>query len=339
MSTPWSNRVFLIAEAGVNHNGDPSLALEMLELAAAAGADAVKFQTFQAEALVTSTTRMADYQMRNLRTAGSQIDMLKRLELSHDAHRILRRRAQELGILFFSTAFDRPSMDFLAELDQPLWKIPSGEITNYPYLAAIARFDRPVVLSTGMATVSEIDDAVTTLIEHGLDRDRLCILHCNTEYPTPWEDVNLRAMPNIGALFGCTFGYSDHTPGIEISIAAVAMGARVLEKHFTLNQDLPGPDHKASLSPSQLIDWVASTRHVELALGDGVKRPTPSEVKNRDIARKVVVARCGIAKGEIFSADNLTAKRAGPGLSPMMWPQLLGRAATRDFNADEVIEL
>jgi N,N'-diacetyllegionaminate synthase len=340
MNVPWrSDRVFLIAEAGVNHNGDVGRALAMVDLAAEAGADAVKFQTFQAEALVTKDAAMADYQQRNLGTAGSQLPMLRALELSHENHLMLKRRAEELGIIFFSTAFDDASIDFLASLDQPLWKIPSGEITNYPYLVRVAGLNKPTILSTGMATLAEVGEAVGTLESQGLSLGALCILHCNTEYPTPWEDVNLRAMPAMGAALGCDFGYSDHTPGTVVSVAAAALGARVIEKHFTLDKELPGPDHKASLAPEELREWVSSIRAVGVAMGSSAKRPAPSERKNRAIVRKSVVASCEIRAGEIFSSENLAVKRAGAGLSPMQWPGILGRRAPRNFVPDEVIEL
>ncbi len=340
MTVPWmKSRTFLIAEAGVNHNGDPARAAAMVELAAEAGADAVKFQTFRAEALVTARTAMAEYQQRNVGTEGSQLDMLRKLELSEDAHLMLKRRAEELGLLFFSTAFDNASMDFLASLDQPLWKIPSGEITNYPYLMRIAGMNRPTILSTGMATLAEVAQAVEALVEHGLERDRLCILHCNTEYPTPLQDVNLRAMETLGTAFGCAYGYSDHTEGVTVSVAATALGARVIEKHFTLDKTLPGPDHAASLSPDELRQWVSSVREAEAALGSAIKKPSASEAKNRQPARKTVVAASHIAKGEAFSEANLSVKRAGGGLSPMLWPSILGLPARRDFDADEPIEL
>jgi N,N'-diacetyllegionaminate synthase len=340
MTVPWrQGRTFLIAEAGVNHNGDAARAAEMVALAAEAGADAVKFQTFWAEALVTRQAARADYQQRNTGEAGSQLEMLRSLELPAEAHFELRRQAEGLGILFFSTAFDERSVTFLAEMDQPLWKIPSGEITNYPYLVRIAGFGRPTILSTGMATIAEVGEAVEVLGANGLPRERLCILHCNTDYPTPWEDVNLRAMPAMGAAFGCAYGYSDHTAGTAVSVAAAALGAQVIEKHFTLDKNLPGPDHKASLSPAELAEWVASVRAVELALGSSAKRPTASEAKNRPVARKSVVAARAIAAGEAFSEENLAVKRAGGGLSPMLWPHIVGRPARRAFEPDEAIEL
>jgi N,N'-diacetyllegionaminate synthase len=264
--------------------------------------------------------------------------MLRGLRLKPEAHHRLQARAAELGVVFFSTAFDLGSIDFLEAMDIPVWKIPSGEITNYPYLARIAGLGRPTILSTGMADLAEIEAALNLLLENGLARDQISILHCNTAYPTPWEDVNLLAMPTLGRAFGCAFGYSDHTPGVEISVAAVALGARVIEKHFTLDKDLPGPDHRASLDPGELRQWVEGCRRVEVALGDGIKRPSASEAKNRDVARKIVVAARPIATGEPFTEANLTVKRAGAGLSPMAWPRLMGRLATRVYAQDEAID-
>jgi N,N'-diacetyllegionaminate synthase len=341
MTVPWrAGRTFLIAEAGVNHNGDLDRAAAMVELAAEAGADAVKFQTFRAEALVTARAAMAEYQQRNVGADGSQLDMLRELELSDDAHLMLKRRAEELGLLFFSTAFDDASIDFLASLDQPLWKIPSGEITNYPYLVRIAGMNKPTILSTGMATLAEVAQAVELLEEHGLERDRLCILHCNTEYPTPLEDVNLRAMESLGAAFGCAYGYSDHTDGVIVSIVATARGARVIEKHFTLNKSLPGPDHAASMAPDELREWIAVVRQTEAAMGSHLKRPSPSEAKNRLLGRKIIVAATPVPAGERFSEANLTVKRAGQaGITPMRWPDVIGRIARRSFEADEPIQL
>ncbi|MBE9610650.1 N-acetylneuraminate synthase [Chitinilyticum piscinae] len=336
-AVPWQDRVFVIAEAGVNHNGDVALALQLVDAAADAGADAVKFQTFDAAALVAKSAVMADYQKANTGVEESQYAMLKRLELSRDAQDAVRVRAAERGILFFSTAFDPGSVDYLMSLDIPLWKIPSGEITNYPYLCQIAAQARPTIVSTGMATVAEIDDAVRVLLENGLKREQIAILHCNTDYPTQAADVNLRAMPNLGALFGTAFGYSDHTLGETIAVAAVALGARVIEKHFTLDRSLPGPDHKASLEPDELASMVSAIRAVEVALGDGIKRPSVSEARNRPVARKSIVAARAIRAGDVFSADNLAIKRPGTGISPMRWTEVVGRVAPRDFAEDEVI--
>lgn len=334
----WTGKVFIIAEAGVNHNGDLDNARRLVDAAVQAGCDAVKFQTFRAGALVVRSAGMADYQKLNTGRQESQYEMLKRLELSDEAHFELKQHAEQQGIVFFSTAFDMQSLDFLCRLDIPVWKIPSGEITNYPYLARIAGLGKPVILSTGMATVAEIDDAVRTLLQHGLDRSRLCILHCNTEYPTPMHDVNLKAMAALGQTFGTAFGYSDHTQGIEIPVAATALGARVLEKHFTLDRNLPGPDHKASLEPDELRRMVEAVRMIEAALGDGIKQPTASESKNRGVARKSVVAARAIRAGERFSEENLIVKRPGGGISPMEWPRLIGHVAVRDFAEEEPIQ-
>lgn len=335
--TLWSQKLFVIAEAGVNHNGDIGLAHRLIDAAVAAKADAIKFQTFSADALVSRAARMAEYQKANTGREESQYDMLKRLELSHADYRALQAHAREKGIVFFSTAFDLGSIDFLGTLDMPVWKIPSGEITNYPYLVRVAAQKKPVILSTGMATVSEIGDAVEILRANGMVRENICILHCNTEYPTLWEDVNLRAMVSLGAAFGTAFGYSDHTQGIEIPIASAALGARVLEKHFTLDRALPGPDHKASLTPDELASMVGAVRAIEVSLGDGVKQPTRSESRNREIARKSIVAARAIKAGEVYTEENLTVKRPGTGISPMEWTRILGRKAPRDFDAEENI--
>jgi N,N'-diacetyllegionaminate synthase len=336
--TFWTDKVFIIGEAGVNHNGDLDKARRLIDVAVEAGCDAVKFQTFRASALVARSAGMADYQKVNTGRDESQHAMLQRLELDDDAHYMLKAHAEQQGIVFFSTAFDLQSLDFLSRLNIPVWKIPSGEITNYPYLVKVAGLGKPVILSTGMATLAEIDDAVRTLTQNGLRRDRLCILHCNTEYPTPMGDVNLKAMAVLGQAFGTAYGYSDHTHGIEIPVAATALGGRVLEKHFTLDRKLPGPDHAASLEPAELARMVAAVRMVEQALGDGIKQPTASESKNRGVARKSVVAARPIRAGEAFSADNLTVKRPGGGISPMEWPRLMGHLAARDFGEDEAIQ-
>lgn len=336
--TPWRDKVFIVAEAGVNHNGDPDMARKLIDAAAAAGCDAVKFQTFQACALASRAARTADYQKANGGGEG-QLEMLRHLELPFAAHQALKDHAALRNILFFSTAFDTNSIDFLQSLDIPVWKIPSGEITNYPYLVRIAAIGRPVILSTGMSTIAEIQEAVTVLTSHGLDRRQLCILHCNTAYPTPVHDVNLRAMAKLGETFNTAYGYSDHTLGDTIAVAATALGARVLEKHFTLDRTLPGPDHRASLEPDGLKAMVLAVRVVEQAMGDGIKRPSPSEKSNRVIARKSLVAARPIQAGEIFNAENITAKRPGAGLSPMRWNDVIGRAAPRDFAEEELIEL
>lgn len=335
---PWNDACFIIAEAGVNHNGDPALALELVDAAAAAGCDAVKFQTFRAADLAVREARMAAYQIENTAREESQADMLARLELDEDTHRALQDRAKRLGIAFFSTAFDPASVTLLASLDVPVWKIPSGEITNLPYLRRIAGLGKPVILSTGMSTLAEVAIALDALLEEGLARDRVAVLHCTTDYPASPNDVNLRAMMTMGNALGVGFGYSDHTSGSEIACAAVALGARVIEKHLTLDCALPGPDHKASLEPRQLTDMVRQIRNIEAALGDGIKRPTDSELGNRALARKSVVAACTIHRGELFSEANLAVKRPATGISPMEWDRLVGRPAGRDFAPDEAIE-
>lgn len=336
--SPWRDRTLIIAEAGVNHNGDLDMAFRLIDAAAMAGCDAVKFQTFCASALVSRHAQTAEYQKAS-GAGDDQLQMLQQLELPHELHQKLKDHAAKLGILFFSTAFDAPSIRFLKHLDIPIWKIPSGEITNYSYLVEIAETGKPIILSTGMSSMAEVQDAVTVLTGHGVARDRLCILHCNTEYPTPLEDVNLRAMATLGKTFGTAFGYSDHTLGDCVAVAATALGASVVEKHFTLDRTLPGPDHKASLEPAELKNMVAAVRNVEIALGEATKRPSPSEEKNRVIARKSLVAARAIRTGELFSPENVTAKRPATGLSPMLWNEVMGRAAARDFAEEELIEL
>lgn len=333
-------RTLIIAEAGVNHNGSLDLARQLIDAAAEAGVDYVKFQTFRADRLVTRDARQAAYQSRNINDGqDSQYEMLKRLELSPDDHHALISYCETKGVRFFSTAFDLPSIDFLSSLGMPLWKVPSGEITNFPYLRAIGLTGKPVILSTGMATPGEIEAAIGVLTRFGTSRDAITLLHCTTEYPAPKDQVNLRAMDTMRERFGMPVGYSDHTEGIEIPVAAVAMGAVVIEKHFTLDRTLPGPDHKASLEPDELRSMVCQIRAVEAALGDGVKEPAPAEVPNIPIARKSIVAATAIKRGELFTEENLTAKRPGTGLSPMQWESVIGKAAGRDFEADEAIEL
>jgi N,N'-diacetyllegionaminate synthase len=333
------DRVLIIAEAGVNHNGDLSLAKKLIECAAEAGADMVKFQTFSASRLATQSAHKAAYQELASDRTESQFDMLKRLELSEAAHRQLRAHCENRSIEFFSSAFDVESIDLLHSLGLRLFKIPSGEITNLPYLRHIGRCAEEVILSSGMATLGEIESAIGVLEIAGIERDRITVLHCTTEYPTPMVEVNLRAMQNIGSALGVAVGYSDHTVGIEVAIAAVALGARVIEKHFTLDRGLPGPDHKASLEPHELKAMVSSIRNVEQALGDGVKRPTSSELLNKTVARKSLVARVAIAAGQVITSEMLAAKRPGTGISPMLWDSVTGSIAKRDFAADEPIEL
>lgn len=330
----------IIAEAGVNHNGSLELAKQLIDAAANAGVDYVKFQTFKAENLVTKFAKQAEYQKKNISVDDdSQYQMLKNLELSQVDHEVLIEYCRQKGVRFFSTAFDLESIDYLASLNLPLWKIPSGEITNYPYLRKIAQQGKPVILSTGMSGPADIHSAVDALYKFGLTKDQITVLHCNTEYPTPFEDVNLRAMLTIKEEFGVKVGYSDHTRGIEVPIAAVALGAEVIEKHFTLDRNLPGPDHKASLEPNELKAMVGAIRNIEQAMGDGEKKVTVSECKNIAIARKSIVAACPIKKGEILSEENLTAKRPGTGINPMRWDEIVGTIAIRDYNGDELIEL
>ncbi len=331
--------VLIIAEAGVNHNGDLALARQLIDVAAEAGADLVKFQTFNADRLVTTHARKADYQNQTTDAGESQHAMIRRLELTRDMHEALIAHCNLRGIRFFSTGFDPESIDMLVELGLDVFKIPSGEITNLPYLRHVGHYGKPVILSTGMAALGEIEAALEVLDLAGTPRNRITVLHCNTEYPTPMSDVNLRAMLTIRDAFGVSVGYSDHTSGIEVAIAAVALGASVIEKHFTLDRNLPGPDHKASLEPDELKAMVAAIRNIEQAMGDGIKRPSPSETKNRPVARKSLVAARAIQAGEVFSESNLAAKRPGTGLSPMLWDEIRGRKAPRDFAPDELIEL
>lgn len=334
-----THRTLIIAEAGVNHNGDLGLARQLIDAAAEAGADLVKFQTFNASRQVTLTAKKADYQTQTTDGKESQHDMLRRLELTEAMHHELIAYCVTRNIGFFSTGFDIESIDLLRSLGQVHFKIPSGEITNLPYLRHIGQLGKSVILSTGMATLSDIEAAIDVLEQAGTPRAKITILHCTTEYPTPMAEVNLRAMQTIQAAFSVAVGYSDHTQGIEVAIAAVAMGATVIEKHFTIDRNLPGPDHQASLEPSELKAMVTAIRNIEVALGDGIKRLTPSEAKNRPIARKSLVANQAIKAGEVLGAQNMTTKRPGTGVSPMRWDEVLGRIATRDFAADELIEL
>lgn len=330
----------VIAEAGVNHNGSLELAKKLIDVAAKAGVDYVKFQTFKTENLVTKSAKQAEYQKKNIGDGNdSQFQMLKKLELSQSDHEALIEYCKEKGVNFFSTAFDLESLDYLASLDLPIWKIPSGEITNYPYIRKIAQLGKPVILSTGMCDATDIYNAVNTLLKFGLNKEQITILHCNTEYPTPFEDVNLRAMLSIKEEFGVKVGYSDHTKGIEVPIAAVALGAEVIEKHFTLDRNLSGPDHKASLEPNELKAMVTAIRNIEQSLGDGMKRVSVSESKNITIARKSIVASRSIIKGEILTEENISVKRPGTGISPMQWEYVIGTKAIRDFNDEELIEL
>ena len=332
--------VFIIAEAGVNHNGSLDRAMEMVSVAASAGADAVKFQTFTAETLVTKGAVKAQYQKKTGRQE-SQFEMLKKLELSRASHLELMNACRENGIEFLSSPFDLDSIDLLSELKISRWKIPSGEITHLPYLRKIADLgkNKEIILSTGMADLDDIKVALRVFTSSGIPLEQISVLHCNTEYPTPMPDVNLRAMQTIKKAFPkIKIGYSDHTQGIEISIAAVAMGAAIIEKHFTLDKTLPGPDHAASLSPEELSQLVSAVRNVEMALGTGIKEPSPSEKKNIPIARKSIVAACKIVAGEIFTHHNLTVKRPGTGISPMKWDEIIGKSATRNYKKDDLID-
>ena len=330
--------VLVIAEAGVNHNGDLALARRLIDAAANAGADLVKFQTFKAELLATPTALKAEYQKQTTDRNESQYNMLKRLELTHDMHVRLIEHCNDRGIDFFSTGFDISSVEFLVELGLDRFKVPSGEITNLPYLRHIGHYGKPVILSTGMATLGEIDAALEILQHSGTSLSLITVLHCNTEYPTPMVDVNLRAMLSIREAFGVAVGYSDHTSGIEVAIAAVALGATVIEKHITLDCNLPGPDHRASLEPEAFNARVKAIRNIEQALGDGRKRPSSSEEKNRGIARKSLVAATSISAGDKFTTDNMTTKRPGTGISPMCWDEVLGTVSSRDFLVNELIE-
>ena len=329
----------IIAEAGVNHNGNFELAQKLVVAAAEAGADYVKFQTFKASKIVSKNAKKAVYQNKNINDGDdSQYAMLKQLEMPEDWHNKLIEYAENNNIKFLSTGFDEESVDFLDKLGTPFFKVPSGEITNKPYLQHIAKKGKPVILSTGMANIEEIKAALKVLIENGVPKNEITVLHCNTEYPTPMEDVNLRAMITLQNKLGVKIGYSDHTQGIEVPIAAVALGANVIEKHFTLDRNLPGPDHKASLEPDELIAMVKAIRNIEKAVGgSGIKEPSPSEQKNIVVARKSIVANCPIKKGELFTTQNLSAKRPGNGISPMLWDEIVGLTAIKDFEPDDLI--
>lgn len=331
------NKVFIIAEAGVNHNGSLELAKKLIDEAVVAGADAVKFQTFKAELCISKNADKAEYQKQTTDKNESQFDMIKKLELNEYAHTELIKYCKIKNIMFLSTPFDLQSVDLLNGFGLEIFKIPSGEITNLPYLRKIASLNKKVILSTGMANLGEIEAALEILTKNGTLKENITVLHANTEYPTPFRDVNLKAMLTIRGAFGVKVGYSDHTPGIEVPIAAVALGATVIEKHFTLDKTMPGPDHKASLEPSELQSMVKAIRNIEIALGDGIKKASSSESKNKPIARKSIVAKCDIKKGDLFSESNLTIKRPGSGISPMRWDKVIGLRATRDYKEDELI--
>lgn len=334
------DKVLIIAEAGVNHNGDILLAKKLIDAAAAAGVDYVKFQTFNSKMLVSKNAQKADYQKENTsKNNESQLVMLQKLELSKKAHFELIDYCKLKQIKFLSTGFDLDSINFLNTLNIDLFKVPSGEITNLPYLRTIGSLGKPVIISTGMADMQEIKEALNVILMAGTKKDNVTILHCNTEYPTPMRDVNLKAMLTIGKELDVNIGYSDHTLGIEVSTAAVAMGAKVIEKHFTLDKTMEGPDHKASLEPDELKDMVDAIRNIERALGNGNKVPSESEKKNKAIARKSIVANTKISKGDIFSTNNITIKRPGLGISPMKWDDVLGKTANKDYEPDDLIQL
>ena len=331
-------KTFIIAEAGVNHNGSIELAKKLVDVAVEAGADAVKFQTFKATNIVSKNAQKAEYQKKNMNDGdNSQFNMLKKLELDVKTHRELILYCQQENIMFLSTPFDHESIDMLDKLGLEIFKIPSGEITNLPYLRNIGKLGKKIILSTGMADIGEIEDALDVLMEEGTKKEDIVVLHANTMYPTPMEDVNLKAMVTIGNTFDIDFGYSDHTLGIEVDIAAVALGAKCIEKHFTLDRTMEGPDHKASLEPNELKAMVKAIRNIELALGNSIKKPTKSEIPNKNIARKSIVAKTTIKKGEILSEANLAIKRPGNGINPMRWDEIVNTIAQKDYKEDELI--
>ena len=332
-------KVFIIAEAGVNHNGKLDLACKLVDAAMEAGADAVKFQTFKPEKVVSKFAEKAKYQKETTDAAESQLDMIKKLDLGYEAFVELKKYCDKKGIVFLSTPFDLDSIEFLDQLGLDIFKMPSGEITNLPYLRKIGSLNKQVIMSTGMANLKEVKEALDVLISCGTDKKDITILHCNTEYPTPFDDVNLKAMLTIKDELSMKVGYSDHTLGIEVLVAAVALGAEVIEKHFTLDKNMEGPDHRASLEPDELKAMASAIRNIEKAMGDGIKKPSPSELKNKPIVRKSIVAAKDIRKGEAFTEENLAAKRPGTGISPMRWDEISGRIAKRDFSADELIEI
>ena len=329
--------VFIIAEAGVNHDGSIDNAYRLIDAAVEAGADAIKFQTFKAESLVLKNVDKANYQKQTTNESESQFEMIKRLELSVDAHKKLIKYCNEKNIIFLSSPFDHESIDLLNELQLQIFKIPSGEITNLPYLRHIGSLNKIVFLSTGMSNLQEVGDALTVLINSGTLKENITVLHANTMYPTPMEDVNLNAMLTIQRKFGVDVGYSDHTLGLEVDIAAVAIGASVIEKHFTLDKSMEGPDHKASLEPEELKAMVSAIRNIEKALGSSEKKPSPSESVNIDVVRKSIIASASIKKGEILSDNNVTAKRPGAGISPMKWDKVIGTVASKDYQMDDLI--
>ena len=332
-------KTLIIAEAGVNHNGDMNLAKKLIDVAASAGADLVKFQTFLAQDLVIQSAPKADYQIETANKSESQYEMLRNLELTEEMHRELIAYSQSKQIEFFSTGFDIKSLDMLIRLGQNRFKIPSGEITNIPVLRLVGKQNKQVIISTGMSDMDEIADAISTLQEAGTHKKNITVLHCTSAYPAPYNEINLRALLSIEERFGVSVGYSDHSSGIEVAIAAVSLGACVIEKHFTLDKTLPGPDHKASLNPVELKEMIAAIRNIELALGDGVKQLMPSEVDNKNVVRKYLVAKTAIKKGEILSDKNLTTKRTGYGVSASKWDEFIGTKSNRDYSVDEIIDL
>lgn len=333
------NRTIIIAEAGVNHNGSLELALMLVDAAAEAGADAVKFQTFIAEKIISQSAPKAEYQKETTDENESQLEMVKKLELDINAHKDLMRRSEEKNVIFLSSPFDIESIELLDKLGLNTFKIPSGEITNFPYLKKIGSMNKKILMSTGMADLEEIENALNILTKAGTHKKNITLLQCNTEYPAPFEDINLRAILTMRDSFEINVGYSDHTLGIEAPIAAVTLGATVIEKHFTLDRNMEGPDHRASLEPDELKAMVNAIRNIEKSLGNGIKKPSPSELKNRPIARKSIVAARDIKKDEIFTEENITAKRPGIGINPMEWNNIIGRMAKKDFKADELIEI
>lgn len=334
------SKVLIIAEAGVNHNGDIQIAKKLIDVAAESGADIVKFQTAKAENVVSRFAKKAEYQIENTgNNHESQLDMIRKIVLDDSAWPILIDYCKQKNIQFLSTPFDLESVDFLNQIGLEIFKIPSGEITNLPYLRKIGKLNKQVILSTGMANLGEIESAIEILVNSGTNRNNITLLQCNTEYPTPFSDVNLKVIKSLKKAFRLPVGYSDHTLGIAIPLAAVGMGARVIEKHFTLDKNMEGPDHKASLEPHELKAMIQGIREIELALGDGIKRTSPSEAKNKPIARKSIVANCVIKKGEILNEHNLYVKRPAGGISPMEWDRVIGTKAIRDFEPDEMIEL
>ena len=333
------SKTLIIAEAGVNHNGSIELAKKLVEKAKEAGVDYIKFQTFKASKLVTKAAKQAEYQQKNIgKESDSQYQMLKKLELSPEEHEILIDYCNQLDIKFFSTAFDFDSIDYLHSLNLGLWKIPSGEVTNYPFLKCIAAFNEPTILSTGMCDMEDVRAAVNALYKNGLSKENLILLHCNTEYPTPFEDVNLKAMDALRQEFGVEVGYSDHTKGIEVPIAAVALGATVIEKHFTLDRNMEGPDHKASLNPEEFKAMVNAIRNVEVAMGDGIRKFSENEKDIKKVARKSIILNKDIKKGTVLEKEMLSIKRPGTGIGPKYLNEVIGKVANKDLNSSAILQ-